>query len=234
MILWDRKVGNLFKWSSIIFVLFHFGCNNPKDKEDPLDEIKQIEYTVKRFSKNVYFINTGGCVFKDSIIVDSIGNRLYTDKKGNVYFKTWDLGYKWDDPPPVLILRLYNACEGDSTYDLSRNIDVKTFHSIGGSYFKDKNRVIIHNEMLDGGNLGVMEDADVKTFKSLPNSNYAIDKKHVYYQGMPVENVNPKTFKVIYKYQNHDTLGWYGEDGKNYFDGYDICTKKKVEEFLKE
>jgi len=92
------------------------------------------------FPKNVYLINNGGCVYKDSIVVDSIGNNLYVDSKSNIYFKTYDRSHRSNDLP-VLISRIYNGCEGDSSYDLKKNIDLETFREIGYDYYADKKRV---------------------------------------------------------------------------------------------
>ena len=211
-------------------ILFLFACSNPTTKEIPKEIAEETKPEI--FPPNVYLIDTGGCVYKDSLKVDSIGDNLFRDKKGNLYFKTYD---QTKHKIPVLISRLYNACEGDSTYDLANYIDVHSFHQLSGiGLYKDNKHVYIYNEMVDGGNIGLITNADLKTFRAIPYSFYAIDKKHVYYQGMIIENADCKTFEGISKVAGKDTVCWFGKDKKNYFDGADICTKDNVEEYLKQ
>ncbi len=218
--------------TTTLFLLIGCTASDPSEKSTTgaLTENKDIP---DLFPKNVYFINAGGCVYKDSILIDSISNPLYKDKDGNIYFKTYDQSHKGYNPVPVLISRFYNGCEGDSTYDLRKNIDPISFHFLGGCYFADKNKIIIHNFMIDGGNLGMIEGANISSFSVFPNSMYAYDKNRIYYKGMTLEKADPRSFNVIYQYRSEDTVGWFGKDNINYFNGSDICEKKEVEEYLK-
>ena len=124
----------------ILMLIVFAGCSNTETK-------KQNTVTEK-----VYVINTGGCEHKDSMVIDSIGNNLVKDKKGNIYFKTY-AHPESGEPYIVLISRLYNNCEGDSTYDLAKNIDIPTFKALGGNYFGDKDKIFFYTEMSDGGNI---------------------------------------------------------------------------------
>ncbi|MGZ4034397.1 MAG: DKNYY domain-containing protein [Bacteroidia bacterium] len=214
----------------LLFLTFLFACSNPTTVNIPKEITKETKS--QDFPPNEYLIDTGGCLFKDSLKVDSVGENLFKDNKSNLYFKTYDLA---KHKIPVLILRLYNACEGDSTYDLANYIDINSFHKLNGiGLYKDNKHVYIHNEMIDGGNIGLIENADLKTFRAIPHSFYAIDKKYVYYQGMIIKNADCKTFEGVFKIVGNDTVCWFGKDRKNYFDGTDLCTKDKVEEYLKQ
>lgn len=225
-------IGKMTKKLIPILFLF-FGCTSSSENGNSPDSEPKKSETIK-FPKDLYLVDAGGCVFTASVVIDSIGQNLFLDKNRNVYFRTFDRSDTAKGPIPVLISRIYNACEGDSTYDLSKNIDITSFCSLGNSYYKDKLKVFVHHNMLDGGNLGIVEEADTGSFKVFRHfSQYAIDKRHVYYQGTVVEKANPKTFKVIYKVNAPDTVGWYGRDDRNYFDGLSICKKEDVEDYLK-
>ena len=149
------------------------------------------------FQNDIYLVNNGGCVYKDTVQIESIGNNLFKDKSGNLYFKTTDNSQE-GKPMPLLISRLYNSCEGDSTYDLSRNIDSKTFRNLGYNQYKDKKNVFFYQEMLDGGNI-IISGADAKTYTVIPHSFYGKDIANVYYQGHKVTIADPASFEGVFK-----------------------------------
>lgn len=212
-------------------LLFLTACTAPVDK--PVSQTKANELTANTTSQNIYLVNNGGCVYVDSLVIDSIGNNLFLDKKGNVYFKTYDRSMD-EKVFPVLISSLYNACEGDSSYALRRNIHLASFRSLGANYYKDTNHVFVFNQMLDGGNLVILDEAHLKSFRVLQHSFYATDKHHVYYMGRVLEKADPESFQCIYKSNNGDTLCHYGKDRRNYFYGENISSKAKTDEFLEE
>jgi hypothetical protein len=211
------------KYILFLSAILFFACGNSNDP--------QLIPTTHNF--DLYLINTGGCVYKDSLTLDSLGSDLFADKNGNIYFKGWDV-VNSGPSLPVMILRIYNGCEGGSEFDLKNNIDTGSFHFLGTCYYADSRRIIVHHEGLNGGSLGIIEKADVKTFRVIPWSKYGSDKYHVYYDGLIVTEADPKTFRGIYKYTGHDTSCFFGQDDKNYFDGKVTCSKDKVESRLKE
>ena len=218
---------------TIILTALLLSCSSTPNVDKATHSQTNVDTVQKlTFPKNVYLINNGGCVYKDSIVVNSIGNNLYVDSKSNIYFKTH--AHNRSDPSnglPVLISRLYNGCEGDSSYDLKKNIDLATFREIGYDYYADKKRVFFHNEMSDGGNIGIAGEIDVRTFKLFPKSFYGYDKKRIYYKGSAVELADRKSFECIYKLNGKDTLtAWFGKDKKYYFQFGDTCSKKQTEE----
>jgi hypothetical protein len=129
----------------------------------------------------------------------------------------------------VTIWVTFFSCKGQQTDELVRNGARWTF-------LKDKERIDGYTRIGDsiyGGEIACdvkpLEDIDVSTFQVLPGTQYAKDKKHVYYPILImcvdyedcgvcyyseyiVEKANPATFK----YLGND----YGTDGKNrYFRG---------------
>ena len=213
----------------IIFFLLA-ACHAPENKTAQDAPKNDVSDSAPR--QNIYMVDNGGCLYVDSITIDSIGHHLFRDQKGNLYFKTYDRS----EPKkviPVLISRLYNGWEGDSSYDLRRNVDAATFRYLDGNYYKDTNHVFIFNQMHDGGNLVIFEEVDLKTFKTYPGSFYAADKRHVYYMGRLVKKADPRTFQCIYKYDKDDTLCLYGKDSRAYFSGENKCSKAEVDAFLK-
>jgi hypothetical protein len=192
--------------------------------EDPT--LKEI--AVKPFPKNVYLIDNGGCVFKDSLVIDSIGNGLFKDNQGNLFFKTYECEREGNHP--VLIGRIFNACEGDSTYDLKRNIDLNSFKDLGFGFYKDKNRVFYLNETADGGTVGIIQEAEARSFNSIPNSWYAKDGRHLFYKSERVEKADAASFIGIYRKRNSETdsICYSGKDNRHYFSGERICDKEEA------
>jgi hypothetical protein len=173
-------------------------------------------------------VNNGGCILRKKKI-DSLKEDLFCDTDGNIYYKTM----KFKEPgefEPIFISRLFNGCEGDSSFDLKKNIDIETFKKLGNGYYIDKKNVFYHNSMSDGGNIEIVENADIKTFRLLRNSEYSIDKKLVYYKGSIVALADVKTFNPILKIQNGDTtLTNIGKDKRYFYSGYDTCSKSEIE-----
>jgi hypothetical protein len=186
------------------------------------------EIPVLPFPKNVYLIDNGGCVTKDSLIIDSIGNGLFRDHQGNLFFKTYE--DQREGHHPVLISRIFNSCEGDSTYDLKNNIDLKGFQDLGHGFYKDKNKVFYLNEMADGGTVGIITEADAKSFICIPSSWYAKDKKHLFYRSVLVEKADVHSFTGIYRKRDSgkDSVCYSGKDRRFYFTGKDICVKEEA------
>jgi hypothetical protein len=88
-----------YKWL-FFYVLLWIGCNPTLQKPPNKDAMPIADTVSTRFPPNVYWVNTGGLVDTDSFRLDSLGNDLFQDRKGNVYFKTYDA-----ESFPVLISR---------------------------------------------------------------------------------------------------------------------------------
>jgi len=68
---------------------------------------------------------------------------------------------------------------------------------------------------LSGNYVRTLELHDIDSFEILNNSNYARDKKYVFFKGMKIESANPESFKVI-------NNSGYSKDQENVFLNTDI------------
>jgi hypothetical protein len=176
----------------ILLLIFFCSCSGRETKKQEIN------------TEKVYAINTGGCEHKETLVIDTLGNNLVKDKKGNIYFRAY-AHPQTGETYTVLISRLFNKCEGDSTYDLSKNIDIQSFKTLGGNYFGDKNKIFFYTETAEGGNI-IATDADVNSFKTIPDDFYGVDDDNVYYQGHIMENADPKNFQNNYKLSDVDSV----------------------------
>ncbi len=96
-------------------------------------------------------------------------------------------------------------------------MDIATFKSVGGYYFKDKNHVYHEFTMAGGSNFGMMRDADAKTFQELSNGYHYKDKKHIFDErhGL-MEMADVKTFKTCARCTHYakDKNGFYSREGR--------------------
>ena len=123
-------------------------------------------------------------------------------------------------------------------YDFIKEImDENSFQKITRTYYKDKNHVyfkyirdICSSRPCLVETFHLIEDADPQTFKVLKYSEfeiwkeselypYSYDKSRVYYDGFPIENANPKTFKPLNSI--------YSTDGERVF--YKNCEIESVD-----
>jgi len=65
--------------------------------------------------------------------------------------------------------------------------------------------------------------ADPETFQILENDRYGLDKKNVYYEGNPIDDADPRSFKVLSDYISKDrnrgytgTIAIPGSDGNTF------------------
>lgn len=91
-------------------------------------------------------------------------------------------------------------------------IQVATFKSIDGEYFKDKNHVYHDFRMAGGSRFNIMGDADAQTFQALSNGHHYKDKKHIFVErhGL-MEMADVTTFKTCAHCRDYakDKNGFY-------------------------
>lgn len=118
-----------------------------------------------RIDSGSYVVNYGGCLQKVVMKPVQVGDNLFKDEKGNLFF----LAYNRSDESgklvtSVFIQRFPNDCaeyiDTDtvidfSSYDLRNYIDIASFISVGNGTYKDKNRLYEHVMMADGGHLSM-------------------------------------------------------------------------------
>lgn len=73
---------------------------------------------------------------------------------------------------------------GGGSFSIDTKVDYKTFKVIGDTYSKDKNHIYADR-------MGIMEDADYKTFRTkIGIGPYAKDKNAYYYWGQKIDTAN--------------------------------------------
>lgn len=99
----------------------------------------------------------------DTATFEDLGSSYYKDKKH--------------------IYTYYGMLAGGS-FSIDSIVDYKTFKVIGDTYAKDKNHIYADR-------MGIMEDADYKTFRTKVGiGGYAKDKKGYYYWGQKIDTLN--------------------------------------------
>lgn len=181
-----------------------------------------------QFASGHYIVNYGGCLRKVSMKPERVGEHLYKDENGNLFFLAYDRSDESGKTiSPVFIQRFSNDCadyiDADtvvdfSSYDLRNYIDIASFKASGDGKYKDKKRLYEHVIMADGGHLslrgaseytpagkGFLKGSDgllyIKT-QGLrkPPEEYG----PVFYQ--PVPDIDISTFEPLC------TQGWYARD----------------------
>lgn len=129
---------------------------------------------------------------------------LWINAQGQLAFKTYeamDTGEQED-------VYLTYIGWGD-TLSLNEVVDTNTFHSLGGDFYLDKNRIYNHYWNSDGGYLNILE-AHYESFQVL-GPCYAKDKDRIYLsQGGALDSVDYDSFITT------DSLGCMARD-KNGF-----------------
>lgn len=138
---------------------------------------------------------------KDSARLAHIKNQFYRSKTGRLFQKTYA-------PPPAE----HPDADGETYFKgtIPQDLDPFTFEVIDGSWFaKDKNFVYNYRPT-DAGMVCIkIKDANVKHFKLLPGvtgGRHGADDRHVFEEESIIENINPKTMRVI-----TDKDGWLKE-----------------------
>lgn len=118
-----------------------------------------------QFPGGSYVVNYGGCLRKVAMKPVQVGDNLFKDEKGNLFFLAYDRSDETGkNITPVFIQRFPNACadyiDTDtvvdfSSYDLRNYIDIASFTSLGNGMYKDKKRLYEHVMMADGGHFSM-------------------------------------------------------------------------------
>jgi len=121
-----------------------------------------------------------------------IKNQFYKNEAGHLYIRT---GSVRPGENGQLVEKLFFSSL------VSQNIDVATYTAFdsGVWYGKDKNHIYFTKGNSDGDHIWELENADVKTFKTLNTiyNTYAIDANHIYYNDEILEGFNPNKTKFI-------------------------------------
>jgi len=164
----------------------------------------------------------------------AIRDGLYENSDGNLFFKTVDASDR-DNPIDRYIYVVYSDSFGiDGIKEMEDVIDSESFNSIESEYYQDKNYVYYFHVMSDGGTMGIIDEADLETFKVLKYSMYGIDKKTAFYRGTKIEGADIPTFEPIIIEDSGSKIGWYARDRSNYYNGNDIMNDHEIKELKEE
>lgn len=140
---------------------------------------KASAQTPDKFKTDFYKVNYGGCSHKVQMSVKLIGDNLYSDSHGNIFFLTYDYSDEsGKNRIPVFIQRFPNDCADYididtnvdfSSYDLKNYIDIATFRKISEGVYKDTLRFYYYTPMADGGNISI---GQASTFIELEKGFY--------------------------------------------------------------
>jgi len=143
------------------FMLFLFGCQRSTMVPDS---------DCKKFKKGSYTVDYGGCLNSRNMKPECVGQNLYRDEEGHLFFLTYDRSDETGkNIIPVFIQRFSNNCADHidvdtlvdfSEYELSKHIDIENFEFVGDGLYQDKNNQYFHNSMADGGSLNLRKRID--------------------------------------------------------------------------
>ena len=109
----------------------------------------------------------------------------------------------------------------DQKKELNEVIDTASFTHIGDLYYRDKNHIYYHFQMMDGGPFFIVWQADPNSFKVLDSSYYGKDKQFVFCRGGVMEQADAKSFRVVSQ-PDKRVYSWTAKDKNHRFDGADV------------
>ena len=123
----------------------------------------------------------------------SILSYAYAADKDNVYYK--DHIIKEADPQTFTEIDYEVGQDKHRVYYKGEVSDVKDYKKLSsiGSFFSDGKNLYSHE-------LKRIAEADLHTFRQIENTNWYVDKNHVWWQNKLVEKANPKTIQPVYSY----------------------------------
>ncbi|MEG5146996.1 DKNYY domain-containing protein [Microcoleus sp. AT8-B6] len=150
---------------------------------------------------------------------------LFIASNGRLAYKTID-----NTDPSKPEDRFVTAINTDSLNDeqkkeLNEVIDTASFTHIGDLYYRDKNHVHYHVQMMDGGPFFIVWEADRNSFEVLDSSYYGKDKKKVFCRGGLMEQADAKSFKIVSQPNKH-VYSWTAKDKNHSYDGGDVVNTR--------
>lgn len=181
-----------------------------------------------RFESGSYVVNYGGCLRKVAMKPVQVGDNLFKDEKGNLFFLTYDRSDEsGKNIKPVFIQRFSNDCAeyigsdtvvDFSSYDLRNYIDTASFISAGNGMYKDKYRLYEHVMMADGGHLSMR---GANTYAAAGKGFFKGSDGQLYIQtrGLknPPEEYGPMFYREVPEidiatFEPLCSQGWYARD----------------------
>lgn len=162
----------------------------------------------------------------DSLEFHPYKHGLFVSSLGQLAYRTIDNSKPGAPHDHFLTTINTDSLDYEQKSELSRVLDTASFTHLGDLYYKDKNHIYYHFQMLDGGTFFIVWEADPNSFRVLDSTYYAKDKQRVFYRGSVLEGADNKTFKVISQ-PNKEVYLWRAKDKHHVYEGGDIV--KKVE-----
>ena len=187
------------KFEQIGYTKDYFGL----DKPACMDGIYKYEQSLRK--KEIDSVNRG-------LNWLHIKHNLYKNKNGDFGFREM-ISLGEGTPPVVNYITKLGFNEGKA---LSKIIDTATFTDLGSSYYKDKKHIYQYYSMLGGGSFYINADVDYKTFEVIGDvyakdkNHIYLDRIGI------MKNADYKTFKTavgIGPYAK-DKYGYYSWDEK--------------------
>ncbi len=158
---------------------------------------------------------------KDSTRFHSYKHDLFVNLKGQLAYKTTDNSDPSNPRDKFFTTINIDSLDFDQEKELNKVIDTSTFVHVGDLYYKDKNHVYYHHQMMDGGTFFIVREADPGNFQVLDSSYYGKDNKYVFCRGGLLEEADSKTFRVIS--QDPGIYFWHAKDKNRTYEG---CNSK--------
>lgn len=147
-------------------------------------------------------------VTKDTVVYRRLKCGLYLSSNGDLGYRSQEIYNENYDRRTRYITSVWDADKSDTLNgglkEMKFVIDTSSFRFLSDLYWSDKNNVYGFTPMSDGGTVHLKTTADKKTFVALKNTEYAKDKRYVYYRHSILEGADPKTFQLI---DNKDISG---------------------------
>ena len=195
----------MIKGKILIFFLFilliQSACNNERTKNKYNSQKTISNNPIKRINKRKSIIDRTNQIKQWK----KLECGLWKSKNGELGFKIIE-----GNEQGIIIDRYITelCCNGKK---LNSIIDTSTFKRLGSSFYKDKNHIYNYYAMAEGGNFGIVENADLKTFEVIGDC-YARDKENIFGERkMIMKNIDYKTFKT------KKGIGCFAKDINGYY-----------------
>jgi hypothetical protein len=145
-------------------------------------------------------------------------HNLFIASHGRLAYKTIDNSVSSKPKDKFLTSINTDARNDEQKKELNEVIDTASFTHIGDLYYKDKNHVYYHFQMMDGGPFFIVREADPNSFTVLDSSYYGKDRQNVFCRGGLMEQADAQSFGVVSQ-PNKGVYAWTAKDKNHSYDG---------------
>ncbi len=142
----------------------------------------------------------------DTVVYTLLDCGLYKGSNGDIGYRSSAIYGDNFERRTTYITRIYGVEQNDTLNgglkEMKYVIDIASFRFLSYLYWADKINVYVLTATSEGGTVFLNKSIDRKSFKVLEGTDYAKDKKNVYYRGSILKGADLKTFRTI----NHKDL----------------------------